>query len=131
MNLFDGVLIETGEDDSRVRLNSGEEIDVAVNTAAGKAGDKVVLGIRPQDVLLMTEGANLISGTVHTLEHLGAETFIYLDHGDIRESLTVRVEDSHRRAEGDSIAMQLPAECCHLFDAEGLSFRRTRAPAFD
>ncbi|WP_419833792.1 ABC transporter ATP-binding protein [Endozoicomonas atrinae] len=130
MNFFDGTLLEGGEEYSRVRLNSGSEISVAVNAVSGKAGDKVVLGIRPQDIHLVESQGNAIEGTVSALERLGTESFIYFAHPDIHESLTVRVEDSKARHEGDVLTLKLPAENCHLFDADGLAFRRTRVTDF-
>ncbi len=126
MNFFNGTLVDTSEDVSRVRLNGGDMLTVAVDTSSATAGDAVVLGIRPQDVHLAEGGKGHVEGTVMALERLGTESFIYLSHQDIRESFIVRVEDSRYRHEGDIIQLQLPEESCHLFDAHGRSFSRTR-----
>ena len=94
----------------------------------------MTLGIRPQDVLNHEEGAdasNCITGEVETVERLGNESFIYLNHPDIQEAFIVRVEDSRNRAAGSSFRVGVPAENCHLFDSNGQAFARTRSPKFD
>ena len=131
MNFFDGSLEEPGEQQSKVKLGSGEVIQAWVDTSRASKGEPVVLGIRPQDALAETSGANAISGKIAALERLGAESYIYMQHDCIREHFTVRVEDCQRREEGSVIAIECPAELCHLFNAQGIAFERTRVPEFD
>ncbi|MRI31890.1 ABC transporter [Endozoicomonas sp. OPT23] len=131
MNFFDGTLEEAGEELSRVKLGSGEIIQAYVNTASIKKGDAVVLGVRPQDVIAETNSDNVVTGKVVALERLGAESYIYMQHDCIREHFTVRVEDCHQRDEGSAINIEFPAELCHLFNAQGVAFERTRVPEFD
>ncbi|WP_252178646.1 sn-glycerol-3-phosphate ABC transporter ATP-binding protein UgpC [Endozoicomonas sp. 4G] len=130
MNFFRGEIIATGAETTQVKLESGETIQACNNTAAATVGDKVTLGIRPQDVIGNSE-ENSVTGTINALERLGTETFVYLDHPAIEQAFTVRIEDHRRREQGESFKVGLPAESCHLFDARGQAFKRTRAPQFD
>ncbi len=131
MNFFDGTIETSGEEVSSVKLGSGETIQVHVNTASASKGDPVVLGVRPQDALTEVNDGNSVTGKVAALERLGAEAYIYMQHDCIREHFTVRVEDCQRKEEGSTINIGFPAELCHLFNAQGLAFERTRVPKFD
>lgn len=130
MNFFRGEIIETGREETRVKLETGEEIVACNDTSAARAGDKVTLGIRPQDAVGEPVGENNITGSILALERLGTESFIYMDHPAIEESFILRVEDSELREEGDLFTVGVPSECCHLFDDNGLAFTRTKAPHF-
>ena len=131
MNFFDGVIEQTGNEETRVKLTTGEILKACVNTSMAKAGDRVVLGIRPEHASVDSTGNNTVNGKVQALERLGSESFIYMEHDTIREHFIVRVDDSRRREEGDKMVIELPAEQCHLFNAGGLAFARTRAPEID
>lgn len=132
MNFFRGEIIETGSDRTRVKLDSGETIVACNNTENATVGDKVTLGIRPQDAEEATSSHdNVVAATLNALERLGTESFIYLNHSDIEEDFILRIEDSRRREEGSEFRVHIPAENCHLFDANGQAFVRTQAPHFD
>ncbi|WP_062261473.1 ABC transporter ATP-binding protein [Endozoicomonas arenosclerae] len=130
MNFFRGEIVATGSETTQVKLETGEMIQTYNDTSYAAIGDKVTLGIRPQDVLTNAEENN-VTGTINALERLGTETFVYLNHPAIVEAFTVRIEDHRRREEGESFKVGLPAESCHLFGANGQAFQRTRAPQFD
>ena len=143
MNFFRGEIIATGTEKTRVKLETGEEITACNNTTSARIGDKVTLGIRPQDALGQPVEGNNIKGTIYAVERLGSESFIYMSHDAIEESFTLRIEDSGRRAEktsmnegaslaeGSTFTVGIPPECCHLFDDKGLAFARTQASQFD
>lgn len=131
MNFFDGVIEQVGDEESKVKLTTGEILKTYVNSEGGKAGDRVVLGIRPEHVLAETDRGNAVEARIEALERLGSESFIYMGHDTIREHFIVRVEDSRRRDEGAKMKIELPPEDCHLFNADGVAFSRTRAPAIE
>ena len=131
MNFFRGEIVETGAEQTIVRLDSGEQVKVCNDTSSAKAGDKVTLGVRPQDALAEAEGENVITGTIKALERLGTESFVYLNHPAIEEDFILRTEDSRRREEGSEFKVGIPAESCHLFNETGLAFARTKAPHYD
>ena len=131
MNFFDGFIEQADKELTTVKLTTGEVLNARVNTSRAKQGDRIVLGIRPEDALAETDSDNAVEGQVVALERLGAESFIYMSHDAIREHFIVRVEDSRRRKEGTKMKIELPVHLCHLFDADGKAFRRTRAPEVD
>ena len=131
MNFFRGEIIETGQEKTIVELEVGEQLMTCNNTSSAKAGDKVTLGIRPQDAIADTAGENSVTGTIKALERLGTESFVYLNHPAIEEDFILRTEDSRHRDEGTEFAVSIPAECCHLFNADGMAFERTQAPHYD
>ena len=133
MNFFRGEIMETGSEKTVVKLASGEMVVARNNSEKASVGDKVTLGIRPQDAEEATtdNNDNVVTATINALERLGTESFIYLNHADIEEDCILRIEDSRRREEGTEFRMHIPAECCHLFDANGQAFVRTQAPHFD
>jgi len=75
-------------------------------------GDKVELGIRPEHLFPLTHphAHSKVSGIVQVAEHLGAESFVYMD---------VDV------ATGQTYSVGIPAEACYLFDAKEQAFPRT------
>ncbi|AMO55325.1 ABC transporter [Endozoicomonas montiporae] len=131
MNFFRGEIVETGSEKTIVRLETGEQVIACNDTSSAKAGDKITLGIRPQDALAEVDGDNVITGTIKALERLGTESFVYLNHPAIEEDFILRTEDSRRREEGSEFKVGVPAESCHLFNEDGLAFARTKAPHYD
>ncbi len=131
MNFFDGMIDEVGEETTRIRLTTGEILRVSVNSKKARPGERVILGIRPEHTLTETDGNNAVEGKVQALERLGSESYIYMGHDTIREHFIVRVEDSRRREEGSRMTIGIPPEHCHLFNAQGIAFPRTQAPAID
>ncbi len=132
MNFMRGEITETGAETTRVKLESGEEIIACNNTVAAKKGDKVTLGIRPQDAREAGKNSgNVVTCNIRALERLGTESFVYLNHGAVEESFILRIEDSRRREEGSEYQIEIPQENCHLFNASGEAFARTMAPHFD
>ena len=134
MNFFRATIVVSGQSESKIKLECGTELTVCNDTSSASVGDKVTLGIRPQDVLKQDSndaGENWITGTIETIERLGNESFVYMKHPDIHEAFIARIEDSMRRECGSEFRVGVPAENCHLFDANGRVFKRTQSPKFD
>ncbi len=131
MNLFDAFIEEADSDLTVVKLTTGETIKVHTDTNTASKGDRVVLGVRPEHNLAETDNGNALEGKIQALERLGSESYIYMSHDTIREHFIVRVDDSRRREENSKMKIELPPEHCYLFNANGIAFRRTRAPSID
>ncbi|MEP1611484.1 MAG: ABC transporter ATP-binding protein [Roseobacter sp.] len=78
----------------------------------------VSLGIRPEHIELVTEGAGDLDGTVDVLEYLGADTFIIMSCGDAGQ-ITVRVNGNTHLVPGDTAGLKFLPEHRHAFDAQG------------
>ncbi len=132
MNFLKGEIVETGSEMTRIKLDSGEDILACNNTESASKGDKVILGIRPQEVTeASSDSRNVVTGAIRTLERLGTESFVYLDQKAADDSFILRIEDSRRRDTGAEFRVEIPQENCHLFDASGNAFPRTQAPHID
>jgi multiple sugar transport system ATP-binding protein len=96
-------------------------VPASLRTAtAGKAGKKVIAGIRPEHVLdpaLPSRGETAgLDLTVDIVETLGDELVV---HGRIGEDVLVFKRDAHRAPElGSKVAVKLELSQMHLFDAE-------------
>ncbi len=78
------------------------------------------IGLRPEAISLGAEGR--IEGTVSHLEHLGADTNVYVHVGD--RLVTVRILGQENFAVGATVRLNFPPGAVYRFDADG---RRIRA----
>jgi sn-glycerol 3-phosphate transport system ATP-binding protein/multiple sugar transport system ATP-binding protein len=97
-----------------------EGLKLAVDRArfAGlEAGRAVVVGVRPHDVVLASEGAGAITLAVDVLEAMGFEAYA---HGAVGGTpFVARLEsDAKLPREGERVALDVPASAVHLFDPE-------------
>ncbi|WP_459617076.1 ABC transporter ATP-binding protein [Bordetella sp. 2513F-2] len=81
----------------------------------GPADRQLVLGIRPEDVVLAPAGEGDLDGTVYMFELTGEAVLVTLDVGAVR--LCVRGDRHLRYDIGQRVGLRLPREHCHLFDA--------------
>ena len=125
MNFLKGQLIEIGEERCRVKLNTGDVVTACVDARRANVGDKVELGIRPEHLVPVDhpDAENRLSGVVQVAEHLGAESFVYMDVDG--EDFTVKAASEIPVDTGDSLEVGIPAKACYLFDHEEKAFRRT------
>jgi multiple sugar transport system ATP-binding protein len=92
-----------------------------------KAGDRLTLGIRPEDMMAGLKGELKLSGKVELVEHLGHQTFIEAQTksgvqftGLIDGETLVKVRET--------LGLSFKARDCHLFNAVGEAFPRLKAP---
>jgi multiple sugar transport system ATP-binding protein len=125
MNFLKGMLEQVGDTKSRIKLDTGLSIDAAVDTSGARPGDKVEVGIRPEHTVMLDSprADNKITGTVQVAEHLGSESFVYMDVGG--KDFTVKVRPETPADMGSQFDIGVPADACYLFDAEGHAFPRT------
>jgi multiple sugar transport system ATP-binding protein len=123
MNFIGAEVTEASATAMTVRLKSGTEIRAGVDAAAAKRGDKVTLGIRPEH-FDPNASSNVIEAKVTFVESLGSTTHAYLAYPDVEEGITCDLGGHAVLATGDALKVGLPAENCHVFDAEGKAFRR-------
>mgnify|MGYP002711147321 CR=1 FL=1 len=125
MNFLKGQLIEIGEGKCKVKLNTGDVITACVDASKAADGDKVELGIRPEHLVPVdhSNATSRLSGTVQVAEHLGAESFVYMDVDG--EDFTVKATAEIPVEAGDQLEVGIPAEACYLFDQNEQAFPRT------
>ncbi len=90
---------------------------------AGRLGitDATTIGVRPEHVTLSREGGEWQGAVVH-VEHLGADTIVYLESEKVG-LLTVRLFGEHHYAVGDIVFATPAADQTHRFDENGRAIR--------
>jgi len=120
MNLIDCSFIEKS---GRAFLDAGEfTIDVSdlegtLKTTA--TGSELVLGVRPEDVLILQgkakENGDFVA-SVHTIEPLGLEVIVTVRKGD--KLLCIRVPSDFRASIGEEVGVSINKQKVHIFDAK-------------
>ena len=117
MNFFQGS-IWRGEGGMKFVEEAGgdDALSVALSAGSGSGGRRVVLGVRPEDVVVGqgAEAGNAV--TVELVEPMGAETFLHLRTGKTAFVARVPADAMHRR--GEVVRVHCDAAKVRLFDAE-------------
>jgi multiple sugar transport system ATP-binding protein len=86
-----------------------------------EAGDRVTVGVRPEDVVLRAEAAAFEgqhhTTTVDVVEPLGSDNLLYFDVGS--RTWTARVSPGFEPESGTSVHFGFPREALYIFDEEG------------
>jgi len=123
MNFITGEVTEASAAAAIVRLKSGASIRVEVDASKAKPGDAATLGVRPEH-FVANASANTIESTVTFIESLGSTTHAYFAYPGVEDALTCDLAGHATLAVGDTLKIGIPADCCHLFDAQGAAFKR-------
>ena len=129
MNFLPGELIEASANIATVTVPGGNQVRAAVDAGGVSPGSKVTLGIRPEHVLIGGEGEGTVKGEVLYVEKLGEASYLYLQLPGIENNVVVRQQGDTIATMGDTISVALPAENCHLFDAEEQAYKRVIDPS--
>jgi multiple sugar transport system ATP-binding protein len=78
------------------------------------------IGIRPEHLRLQRDGNEGWAGMVQVAEHLGSDTFLYVDVAGAG-LVTVRAEGERNLSPGDTAYLQPDAARIHRFDANGMA----------
>ncbi|MGY1784335.1 ABC transporter ATP-binding protein [Geodermatophilus sp. SYSU D00698] len=105
-------LVELPVVDGGVRL--GDAVHPVERELLGRAGDRLVLGVRPEDLELAEHGLPV---EVDVVEELGADAYVYghADLGDQRHPITVRVDGRRPPMKGDRLHVRPLSGHVHLF----------------
>lgn len=78
-------------------------------------GKTIIIGIRPEDVLVGRENACLL-GKVDSVENMGSEKYLYFQVG--KDRITAKVSSSINANYGDSFPLSFVPNKIHFFDPE-------------
>ena len=121
MNFLEATFVAQEPAGARVVLKSGEEIVVPVDGSTLAASAPVTLGVRPEHLAPVVGPApQTLTRKVSAVEHFGEYSFVYLD-GGTPAPLIAKVPGDGGVKAGDSATYAAPADCCHLFDADGIA----------
>ncbi|QIO51184.1 sn-glycerol-3-phosphate ABC transporter ATP-binding protein UgpC [Rhizobium leguminosarum bv. trifolii] len=101
-------------------------------------GASLTLGVRPENISVVDDAAQggAISGQIRLVEHLGRETILYVDAGNLRTiasesgtgNITVQLSYVAPFAADQNVALKLDASELYLFSSDGgrtISTRKT------
>jgi multiple sugar transport system ATP-binding protein len=89
-----------------VRLSDGN--------ATKLAGRPVIVGVRPEDILIASPGNSSIPCRVLLVEPMGNVNIVHAEAG--RHRLVLTTDSAFRAAHGETVNLVLKAEKVHLFD---------------
>lgn len=126
MNFVEGLLTAATPEVATVNLAGGESLQVRVNATRLATGSPVTIGLRPEDAEIGT-GSQHVIRAVQWQERLGESTYLYLDSGVPGAPWVVKAPGNSFAKAGERMAMSLPPQHLHLFDADGRALERTVA----
>ncbi len=124
MNFISVECIGATKDGMKVRFAEGSELELPVVPRKGMEGKKLTLGMRPEHTNLEERDVNLHI-TPNVIERLGIHTVVYATFDVGGDPVSCLLPGSAPLKIGESLAISLNAEDCHLFDPDGQAFRRT------
>ncbi|WP_370692971.1 ABC transporter ATP-binding protein [Pseudotabrizicola sp.] len=122
MNVLPGRIEQAGET-LALRLADGGLRHLPLRLAAHRAGTRVHLGIRPED-LHLAAGAEepLLHGRILLIEHLGEVQIVHVESQAADETpLLVKVPGTMQLAEGMTVALAASTDAMRFFDADGIA----------
>ena len=79
--------------------------------------------MRPEHLIEGGGGAGELRGRVIAVEHLGAETYVYLER-EASDPLVVKAGGHSRAKVNEVMPVGVPASACYLFDEQGQALPR-------
>ena len=84
----------------------------------GYDGEPAHLGVRPEHILITAPEEGILKGVVGVAEHLGGDSFIYVDIPGLEEPVNVRVAGGADIAEDHEIGLSFDLADAHVFGAD-------------
>ncbi len=104
MNLFPGVIVDTGEE-TTVKLHSGGVTKSSVSSTEDLLNREVNVGIRPED-LFTTDGGGVYTGKVDITEALGEITLLYFEKtASEKEGIIAKLNGIHSGLSGTNVSL--------------------------
>ena len=125
MNVLAGTLARTGPD-TRVELDAGFTVAVPISTEAAMQGQRVHLGIRPEDLRPCSTDP-LFRATISLVEQLGEVQLTYLDLPGLAAPLIAKLPGHLDLHPGRDIGLTAEAANLHLFDRHENAIRPAEA----
>jgi multiple sugar transport system ATP-binding protein len=127
MNMLAAQVTAVDANDVTVTVAGGISVHVPVLPGSLRVGDQVTLGLRPEHLTIGNSG---IPGRAVVAEHLGAQSFFYVDIGD-GQTVIVQADGQNRTQVHDQVHLAPNEAACHLFGQDGTALPRSTPPAND
>ncbi|MDI6835132.1 MAG: sn-glycerol-3-phosphate ABC transporter ATP-binding protein UgpC [Rhizobiaceae bacterium] len=123
MNFLEGTIEACDPGRTVISLAGGQRLELPVAGAAGKAGSRVTVGVRPQHITIARSESSL-PVKLTLVEALGAETVLHADLAG--QKILVVAPGQHALAPGATIDLSFAGAPVHLFDEEGRRIETAR-----
>ena len=120
MNLLPATIAVRDNEDTVIEV-AGRQIRLACN-ATCHVGDRVTLGVRPEHIEIVEDGASDLDVTVDLSEALGSDTFVYATADELPQ-LTIHQGGQIPLSRGQKLGLKLRADQLHLFGPNGSNLR--------
>jgi len=118
MNIVEGTVTKAGKTTS-VELATGGKISLPIATEAGKKGEAVHVGFRPEDMGLANGKDKLVEGEITLVESLGEVTNLYVQITGAEAPVVAKIPGTTEYKRGQTVKLNSPVENMHLFGADG------------
>ncbi|MEX0854019.1 MAG: sn-glycerol-3-phosphate ABC transporter ATP-binding protein UgpC [Bauldia sp.] len=117
MNFLTGAIAASAGGEIEMHLDAGPKLRRSINGDGPAPGQKVTVGVRPEDLTVLEPAEAMLTGEVQIAEHLGGETFVYvtLPNGD---SITVEIKGQAAVEPGEHIGLGFDPAAYHVFTAD-------------
>lgn len=116
MNFLDGEVV-SGTDGSDVSVQGdGFSTPINAHAYALTRGQRVVLGIRPEDIVLNAPSEQASRTSISLIEPMGSSTVVYVAVGG--KLVSIEIGKETMVATGDLVSISLPPGRIHLFAAD-------------
>jgi ABC-type sugar transport system ATPase subunit len=118
MNFFDAEL--RARDDAKISIDGVgfSAFDLVVGNFAGRVGDKLKIGVRPEHLGVTADPTLRVTGAVDLVERLGETSFAYLRLSPTAV-IIAEVRGRDAPSAGETLTVGAHARDIHLFDANG------------
>jgi len=124
MNFLDGSVRTAGAKGIAVELDAGPTLEIPVDGSGASAGDRVEVGIRPED---LSQGAGGLMLNVAVVERLGGASITY-GTTTAGSRFCAALDGIADVTEGVAAELSVNPGDCHVFDATGKVMTRLQAP---
>jgi len=123
MNFLDATVRSADASGVQVELGADNALHIPVEASATGRDQSVIVGVRPEHLLLGGEGADArIAAQVQVVEHLGGVTYVYVRIAD-GTMMTVEAPGDTDVKVDERVEIGLVGAACHVFDRSEQSFR--------
>ncbi len=128
MNFLNAKVLQMDGTKAQLQLSGGEQFSMTLDRPV-KVGDVLLMGIRPEHLLIGEVGDVNISLNVDVVEALGGTTFAYTQYAG-EDQVVVVTDGSHIIPRGKTIDVSFKLEHVHLFDTStaGSLLQQQKAP---
>jgi multiple sugar transport system ATP-binding protein len=123
MNFLDGEVVSVSANGITVNVADGATLTAPLMQNGITSGQKVTVGVRPEHLIEGGGGAGELKGRVIAVEHLGGETYVYLERQGF-DPLVIKAGGDSRTRVDELLPIRVPASACYLFDEEGQAIPR-------